>query len=529
MQTDARSLRKHFKITGLFFTGLFLSLFAAGCELPGGLGVSSTPVEIPALPPEHANLSIDASRKAGPINPFILGNNIQWVDDADELWDSGIRDFNPRVFNYIKQLRIPSLRFPGGTLSDAYHWRDAVGPVEERKEGIHIFNGARQKSSFGTDEFLRLCASMNSEPLITVNTWSGTPEEAADWVRYTNQTQGKRVTYWEIGNEPYLEPEDKTPVNPAYPEIFARKFVEFAKAMKAADPSIQVGLPLRNPKSGRYPAGPFPEWNQKVLPAAGPSADFGAVHNAYFPSIFQADEARFPDSFLAQMAAPEEVRTDLEETRKMVLSLTGKNLPLAVTEYNSFFALQNLPASRHTASLGEAVYAASLLINFLKEDSILMAHFWSLTGNWNFGAISQKGRPRPSFYALKLFSDYVGKDRVQSEITGSPVFDSPAAGFMPAKQGVPALVSLVTATNQKVFVILVNRSLQQDMDVQIQMRNFSTGVKLRGSRLSGPSVQSDNEDSETVSLTPFEQNEAQGSFRVRVPKYSITAFHIEGA
>ncbi|MDX2682608.1 hypothetical protein PV333_41195 [Streptomyces sp. NY05-11A] len=40
-----------------------------------------------------------------------------------------------------------------------------------------------------------------AQPVITVNYGSGTPDEAAAWVRYANITKGYGIKYWEVGNE----------------------------------------------------------------------------------------------------------------------------------------------------------------------------------------------------------------------------------------------------------------------------------------------------------------------------------------
>src|SRR5690349_22349054 len=41
------------------------------------------------------------------------------------------------IIKALKDLKIPNLRWPGGCFADTYHWKDAVGPKNERK---HIEN-----------------------------------------------------------------------------------------------------------------------------------------------------------------------------------------------------------------------------------------------------------------------------------------------------------------------------------------------------------------------------------------------------
>jgi alpha-L-arabinofuranosidase len=37
------------------------------------------------------------------------------------------------VIKALKELKIPNLRLPGGCFADTYHWKDAIGPKNERK------------------------------------------------------------------------------------------------------------------------------------------------------------------------------------------------------------------------------------------------------------------------------------------------------------------------------------------------------------------------------------------------------------
>lgn len=87
-----------------------------------------------------------------------------------------------------------------------------------------------------------------AKPLITVNMGTGTPQEAAAWVHYANVVRGYGITDWEVGNEMEGNWETGGPLNS---NDYARRFIEYAQAMKAADPSIHVYGPVS--------AGPYEE------------------------------------------------------------------------------------------------------------------------------------------------------------------------------------------------------------------------------------------------------------------------------
>ena len=43
------------------------------------------------------------------------------------------------VVNALKDLNIPNLRWPGGCFADTYHWKDGIGPKEQRPEIVNTW------------------------------------------------------------------------------------------------------------------------------------------------------------------------------------------------------------------------------------------------------------------------------------------------------------------------------------------------------------------------------------------------------
>lgn len=80
-----------------------------------------------------------------------------------------------------------------------------------------------------------------AEALICVNYGTGTAEEAAAWVRYANVRKKMGIKLWQVGNEIDGNWEEGGPVSAAQ---YARKYLAFAKAMKAVDPDILVLGPV---------------------------------------------------------------------------------------------------------------------------------------------------------------------------------------------------------------------------------------------------------------------------------------------
>jgi len=102
-----------------------------------------------------------------------------------------IDGMDPEMIAMVRALKSPIVRF-GGNFTSAYHWRDGIGPRDKRISMMNIAWGIPEYNQFGTDEFLRFCELIGAEPQIALNLGTGTPAEAADWVRYVNEHWGNR-------------------------------------------------------------------------------------------------------------------------------------------------------------------------------------------------------------------------------------------------------------------------------------------------------------------------------------------------
>ena len=47
---------------------------------------------------------------------------------------SNVNGMRCDVVNALKEMKLPVLRWPGGCFADEYHWKDGIGPKENRKK-----------------------------------------------------------------------------------------------------------------------------------------------------------------------------------------------------------------------------------------------------------------------------------------------------------------------------------------------------------------------------------------------------------
>ena len=138
-----------------------------------------------------------------------------WVGEGSQI--PNINGYRKDVFDALKALKIPVMRWPGGCFADDYHWMDGIGPKDQRPSlRNNNWGGTIEDNSFGTHEFLNLCEMLGCEPYISGNVGSGTVKEMAQWVEYmtsdgdtpmarlrraNGRDKAWKVKYFGIGNE----------------------------------------------------------------------------------------------------------------------------------------------------------------------------------------------------------------------------------------------------------------------------------------------------------------------------------------
>ncbi|MGM0878064.1 MAG: alpha-N-arabinofuranosidase [Bacillota bacterium] len=171
------------------------------------------------------SIIVNTDIEKGTINKNIYGHFAEhlgrciyegiWVGEDSSIPNTkGIRN---DVLEALKQINIPVLRWPGGCFADEYHWKDGIGPKEQRKRMVNThWGGVVENNHFGTHEFMLLCELLECEPYICGNVGSGTVQEMSEWVEYMTfngespmanwrQENGRDkpwdLTYFGIGNE----------------------------------------------------------------------------------------------------------------------------------------------------------------------------------------------------------------------------------------------------------------------------------------------------------------------------------------
>ena len=172
-----------------------------------------------AIAADAVKATIHADKAGAKINREIYGQFSEhlgsciygglWVGENSQI--PNINGYRKDVFEALKALKVPVLRWPGGCFADDYHWMDGIGPKKDRPSlRNNNWGGTIEDNSFGTHEFLNLCY------YISGNVGSGTVREMAQWVEYmtsdgdtpmarlrrqNGRDKAWKVKYFGIGNE----------------------------------------------------------------------------------------------------------------------------------------------------------------------------------------------------------------------------------------------------------------------------------------------------------------------------------------
>ena len=289
------------------------------------------------------------------------------------LWDGDL--LKPATIEYVKAVNHTVLRYPGGLRADEDHWQ----AVLKKKDWM-----------VDVDEFLDFCKKTNCEPMFTVNFGTGTPEEAAEWVKHVNSEKKANVRLWEVGNELYGDRH----ANHCSAEDYGKRSAEFIKAMKKVDPTILAAVVWV--LDG--------EWNKKVFDYTKDLADGVIVHHYSQHSGEENDPGL--------LSAPEGLGTIIPLVRKQVKDYggAGKRYQVWLTEWNSV----DFKPGPQTLSIVNGLYVADYL-GMLAKENIEQASYWDVHNDMteqggDYGYLSRMGAPdgdnvpRPSYWAFKLAS-----------------------------------------------------------------------------------------------------------------------------
>jgi alpha-L-arabinofuranosidase len=393
---------------------------------------------------------------------------------VDAAWDFNHDCWRQDVIDITKELAPTMLRW-GGCFISYYRWKEGVGPLDQRKPMVNQLWGGIYNNQVGTHEFVDFCRQTGMDPLICVNflsdgrkNWAISPKgkvrsanakEAGEWVDYCNNPSNPErtrhghkepygVRFWQIGNETSYGEDGMSA------ETGAKNTLEFAKAMRKADPSIQlIG----------WGEG---DWAVKMAEIAGDELEYLAFHNGFGPGgedsplrgiEYRKDWAKTWDYFMKAYKMPQ---GRIQEMRERV---AGYDIPLVISEAHFFLPGRNRCEALSTWAAGVS-NARMLNVHERNGDLIKIATLADFCGTrWQNNAViiptpigAGKSFMMPVAMVMSMYRKHTGKKALA--ITSFP----------------PDLDVTASVTGNRIFLHVVNihRTKPVSTEVKIPKKNI---------------------------------------------------------
>ncbi|TFG53279.1 MAG: alpha-L-arabinofuranosidase, partial [Candidatus Aminicenantes bacterium] len=286
-----------------------------------------------------------------------------------------VEGFRPEVLALLKELDSPVYRWPGGNFVSGYDWRDGIGDRDKRPPRKNPAWTGVEHNDVGVHEYLDLIRLIGSEAYITVNSGLGDVVMALDELQYVNGAPDSKmgqlraangrpepwgVKFWAIGNEMYGDWQlGHIPLSD-----YVKKHTQYAVAMKAMDPSVQV-----------VAVGAVGRWSETMLAEASNHMDFISEH-------FYVGHKAGLLSHVNQM--PTEIRRIAEAHRKYratIPTLKMKEVPVALDEWNYWYGPHLYGELGTQYFLEDALGVAAGLNEFARQSEIYFMANYAQTVN----------------------------------------------------------------------------------------------------------------------------------------------------
>ncbi|MCD2425482.1 hypothetical protein LQ567_22045 [Niabella pedocola] len=443
---------------------------------------------------QKTRVTITIPEQRIPIDPMIYGQMLENVNDS--VIYGGVTDGNgnvqPHITKLLKELDIPVMRWPGGTVIHEYRWRDGIGPRRLRPVVSTYAWKGKENYQFGTDEFLNWCKEINTQPYINFNManhplYGGTLWEAMDWIEYVNgtadTTNGGRlraayghkepynVQYWGIGNENY-GPWGRHNVETA--AEYGNRLALWAGTIRNKYPGLRL-----------LGVGHTLDWNRTVLEKSGKDIDFLTQHY-YVVSKLKDGNIQNPEHTLF---APSKMEAHLRSQGNL-LAIYNKDrannpIRLSIDEWNNRHSVLQNNEYKFTRQSPrrqfDVAVAAGMLNVFIRQSpTVGMANYiFPVNGH---GLIRTVGTSdaliTPLFHLFKQYRQWMTGAKLNVTVNGpgisgaiaAPTIDGDCKEVQMNNEQLAYIdAAAVQSTEGTVYVSLVNRSSNTRRNVAVAL------------------------------------------------------------
>ena len=496
----------------------------------------------------NTHITIDTTKSGPVINKNIYGQFAEHLGRGiyEGLWvgpESGIpntRGWRNDVVGALKDINVPLVRWPGGCFADEYHWRDGIGPRDQRPVKVNTnWGGVEEDNAVGTHEFFDLVEILGAEAYVNGNLGTGTPQEMAEWLEYMT-AEGKstlaelrrkngrdkpfQVQYFAIGNEAWGCGGNMTP------EYYTNLYNHYATFLKApahnAPKMIASGGHTEDTSwAAHLTANVKPNWSLKM--------DAVSFHYYTLPTgkwDKKGADTGFPEAEWMSTLVNTLRMDDFIVNNKKVMDKNDpeKKVGFYVDEWGTWYdveAGENPGFLYQQNSLRDAVVAALNFNIFHKHaDRVHMTNIAQMVNVLQAMILTDKEKMilTPTYYAYKMYVPF-------QDATSLPVSLKKVSQYRLGKSSVPAIsVSAARGKDGKVYLALVNANPNQAETVALALPGV-TASGVSGQLLTATAMDAHNTFANPNAIKPvsYSAKAVNGKLSLELPAKSVVVVAVE--
>ena len=490
------------------------------------------------------NIIINGNVSKGTINKNIYGQFTEhlgrcvyegiYVKDEDNI--PNVNGIRKDVMKALKDIEVPVVRWPGGCFADTYHWKDGIGPKEQRKTIVNTnWGGVTEDNSFGTHEFMEFAKQLGCDVYLSGNVGSGTVQELSDWIEYCNmggispmanlrrengQDEPWNVKYWGIGNEAWGCGGN---MRAEYYADETRKFSTYMRNYDNEHPIYKIA-------SGSN--GPDYNWTKTVCEKAGNMIDAITFHHytVTYDWEHKGKATGFTSDEYYRLLHNTLKMNQMVENHSNIIKQyeTDKHkIGLIIDEWGTWFEVEDgtNPGFLYQQNTIRDAILAGINLNIFNNhcDTVVMTNIAQMI-NVLQAMILTEGEKMvltPTYYVYYLFKKHMDAHHLESYVDSDILND--AEGLK-----VPRLTVSASEKDGKATVTVVNLSENEESEVNVML----TGLKataVSGQCITGNTGDFNSfENPDVVGLTNVDAVlSADGnSFTAKLPKSSVCSFEV---
>jgi hypothetical protein len=354
-----------------------LAHLLSGCSSGSSSTGSSTPVQTVPGTPTTASFGAAQSIPSSLFGLNESGNFTQY-------------DGNSGFASIFASLRPAILRYPGGEIGNWFDLSTGLVLTNANPAPPSDLSGYNNNPGYTTTQLAAFLADTGATPTIVLNLLTGNMSTQITALQ-SAKAAGIPINYLELGNEFYLDTlAGATPYTQVFPTPASYVSVanQYAAALKAAFPSVKLGVPVWGDSGG---ASREAGWNAGVIPNLK-NIDALIIHTYQDPT-FGATSSSYPGTTAAQATETAgftatggvqtvlAMATNISSQQAVVSAYPG--FQVWITESN----LRDFVGSI-AGTWCHGLYAALRLLKFLELTNLNLALLHSVTGSLLYAQIN---------------------------------------------------------------------------------------------------------------------------------------------